>query len=81
MSDGDAKKAKEKPKDPKEKANEPISPTRSAQDKRREKSVAEFDRQVEEGTVTIRQMTPAERKANPPRERPEKGKGSRPKKR
>jgi hypothetical protein len=71
MSDG------ESPKKPKE----PISPTRSAQDKRREKSVAEFDRQVEEGTVKIRQMTPAERKANPPRERPEKGKGSRPKKR
>ena len=66
MSDGDSSK---KPK-------EPISPTRSAQDKRREKSVAEFDRQVKEGTVKIRQMTPAERKANPPRERPPKGKGS-----
>lgn len=66
MSDGDSKK----------KPNEQISPTRSAQEKRREKSVAEFDRQVEEGTVKIRQMTPAERKANPPRERPEKGKGS-----
>jgi hypothetical protein len=38
--------------------------------------VAEFDRQVKEGTVKIRQMTPAERKANPPRERPEKGRGS-----
>ena len=72
MSDGDSKKPKGKPK-------EPISPTRSAQDKRREKSVAEFDRQVAEGTVKIRKMTPAERKANPPRERPEKGKGSRPK--
>jgi hypothetical protein len=76
MSDGAAKKPKAKPK---AKPEEPISPTRSAQDKRREKSVAEFDRQVAEGTVTIRQMTPAERKANPPRERPEKGKGSRPK--
>ena len=66
MSEGDSKK----------KSAEPVSPTRSAQEKRREKSVAEFDRQVEEGTVKIRQMTPAERKANPPRERPEKGKGS-----
>jgi hypothetical protein len=66
---------------PPEKKPEPISPTRSAQDKRREKSVAEFERQVDEGTVKIRKMTPAERKANPPRERPEKGKGSRPKKR
>ena len=73
MSPGDSEK---KPKEPKPK--EPISPTRSAQDKRREKSVAEFDRQVKEGTVKIRKMTPAERKANPPRERPAKGKGSKP---
>jgi hypothetical protein len=80
MSDGDSKEPKKGKEEPK-KGAEPISPTRSAQDKRREKSVAEFDRQVEEGTVKIRQMTPAERKANPPRERPEKGKGSRPKKR
>ena len=79
MSDGDSKKPKPKDK-AEEKPKEPISPTRSAQDKRREKSVAEFDRQVQEGTVKIRQMTPAERKANPPRERPEKGKGSRPRK-
>ena len=48
---------------------EPVSPTRSAQDKKREQSKAEFDRQVKEGSVTIRKMTPAERKANPPRER------------
>lgn len=68
MSDGDTPE-KGKPK-------EPVSPTRSAQDKRREKSKAEFERQVNEGTVKIRKMTPAERKANPPRERPEKGKGS-----
>ena len=80
MSDGNSKEPKKGAEEPK-KGAEPISPTRSAQDKRREKSVAEFDRQVEEGTVKIRQMTPAERKANPPRERPEKGKGSRPKKR
>ncbi len=60
--------------EPKKKPKEPVSPTRSAQDKKREKSVAEFDRQVEEGTVKIRQMTPAERKANPPQNRPRKGK-------
>ena len=65
MSDGDSGKKQE-----------PVSPTRSAQDKKREKSVAEFDRQVKEGSVKIRKMTPAERKANPPRERPPKGKGS-----
>ena len=72
MSDEEPKKKAEEGK----KAKEPVSPTRSAQDKKREKSVAEFDRQVKEGTVKIRQMTPAERKANPPRERPEKGRGS-----
>lgn len=60
----------------KKKPQEPVSPTRSAQDKKREKSEAEFERQVREGTVKIRKMTPAERKANPPRERPEKGRGS-----
>jgi hypothetical protein len=58
------------------KPKEPVSPTRSAQDKKREKSLAEFDRQVKEGSVKIRKMTPAERKANPPRERPPKGRGS-----
>ena len=35
--------------------------------------MAEFDRQVDEGTVQIRQMTPEERKANPPQNRPRKG--------
>jgi hypothetical protein len=57
----------------KKKANEPPSPTRRQQDIKRDKSVAEFERQVEEGTVQIRQMTPAERKANPPQNRPRKG--------
>jgi hypothetical protein len=31
---------------------------------------------VEEGTVVIRKMTPAERKANPPKNRPRKGRSS-----
>ena len=57
-----------------EKPKEPVSPTRNAQDKKREQSKAEFDRQVKEGSVTIRKMTPAERKANPPRDRPPKSK-------
>jgi hypothetical protein len=49
-----------------------ISQSRQQQDKKRERDKAEFGRQVEEGSVVIRQMTPAERKANPPRERPPK---------
>jgi len=54
----------------------PPSPTRKRQDEKRERDVAEFDRQVEEGSVTIRQMTPKERRENPPRERPPKRRGS-----
>jgi hypothetical protein len=55
-----------------EKPKFPVSPSRERQDKKREKDVAEFERQVEDGTLVIRQMTPKERKANPPRERPPK---------
>ena len=58
---------------PAEKPNEqPMSPTRSRQEKKREENVANFDRQVDEGSVVIRQMTKEEREANPPRERPPK---------
>ena len=66
MADDDSADKKEKPKD------EKISPTRQRQDAKREQSMAEFERQVEEGSVVVRQMTPAERKANPPREAPPK---------
>jgi hypothetical protein len=38
-------------------------------DKRREK-LREIDEAVDEGTLVIRKMTPAERKRFPPRERP-----------
>jgi hypothetical protein len=65
--------ADEKPPDkPPAKQKRPVSQSRQQQEKKREKDMAEFGRQVEEGSVVIRQMTPAERKANPPRERPPK---------
>jgi hypothetical protein len=48
------------------------TPAQERQQKQREEKAAEFERQVAEGTLVIRQMTPAERKANPPRERPQK---------
>jgi len=35
----------------------------------RERKLAEIRRQLEQGTLTIRQMTPEERKANPPQPR------------
>jgi hypothetical protein len=57
---------------PPKKPKPPISATRQQQEKKREKSVEEFGRQIEDGSLVLRQMTPAERKANPPRERPPK---------
>lgn len=40
---------------------------REQQDKRREEKLKQVQQQVEEGSLKIRKMTPAERKANPPR--------------
>ena len=65
----DAKKPAEPGKDGK-KPGEQSSPARERQEKQREDAAAEFQRQVDEGSLVIRKMTPAERKANPPRERP-----------
>ncbi len=65
-TDKNDKPADEKPKE------EKVSPTRQRQDAKREQNIAEFERQVQEGSVVVRQMTPAERKANPPREAPPK---------
>ena len=62
-------------KGPEEKKKPPVSPTRKRQDDKRERDVEEFNRQLEDGTLTIRQMTPKERKENPPRERPPKRRG------
>ena len=40
---------------------------REQQDKRREEKLKQVQQQVEEGSLVIRKMTNAERKANPPR--------------
>jgi hypothetical protein len=40
---------------------------REQQDKRREEKLKQVREQVEDGSLVIRKMTPAERKANPPR--------------
>lgn len=47
-----------------------VSPTRKRQDDKRERDVAEFNRQIEDGTLTIRKMTAKERRENPPRDPP-----------
>lgn len=40
---------------------------REQQDKRREEKLKQVQQQIDEGSLVIRKMTPAERKANPPR--------------
>ena len=42
-------------------------PTATRQQKRREERLKLIEEQVADGSLTIRQMTPAERKANPPK--------------
>ena len=42
-------------------------------DEKRQEKLADIQEQVDAGTLSIRKMTPAERKANPPRERKPKG--------
>jgi hypothetical protein len=42
---------------------------RERQDRDREQKLEEIKKQVEAGTLKIRQMTPAERKRHPPRPR------------
>lgn len=43
--------------------------TQDRQRDERERKLADIRRQLEQGTLTIRQMTPEERRANPPRPR------------
>jgi hypothetical protein len=42
-------------------------PTATRQQKKREERMKLIEEQIADGTLTIRQMTPEERKANPPR--------------
>jgi hypothetical protein len=43
--------------------------TQDRQREERERKLAEIRRQLDQGSLTIRQMTPEERRANPPRPR------------
>ena len=47
---------------------------REQQDKRREEKLKQVQEQIDDGSLKIRKMTKAERKANPPRPREEKKK-------
>lgn len=55
-----------KPKSPKKKGP---SPTAQRQQKRREERLEMIREQVKDGSLTIRKMTPEERRQNPPQNR------------
>jgi hypothetical protein len=54
-----------------------MATARERAEERREARLADVQQQVNDGTLTIRKMTPKERAENPPRPRPEHGRGSR----
>jgi hypothetical protein len=62
-SGGDKGKGKESGKD----AKKGMSPTARRQEKRRQEKLDLIQQQVDEGSLTIRQMTPEERAKYPPR--------------
>jgi anti-sigma28 factor (negative regulator of flagellin synthesis) len=45
-------------------------------EERRQEKLADVKRQIEDGTLKVRKMTAKERADNPPRQRPERGRGS-----
>ncbi len=49
--------------------NRTMKSTQDRQREERERKLAEIRRQLDQGSLTIRQMTPEERRANPPRPR------------
>jgi hypothetical protein len=64
-------KSKESSKGSKKGPPKGSSPTARRQQKRREEKLALVQEQIEDGSLTIRQMTPEERKKYPPRTKKE----------
>jgi hypothetical protein len=52
----------------------PKTPTARKQEQRRKEKLALVQQQIDEGSLTIRQMTPEERKKYPPRPRKDRKK-------
>jgi hypothetical protein len=46
--------------------------SRQRAEERRQEKLADVQHQIEDGTLTVRKMTPAERAEYPPRPRPER---------
>jgi hypothetical protein len=51
--------------------------TRERAEERRQQKLADVQQQIDDGTLTVRKMTPQERAEHPPRPRPERGRGRR----
>jgi len=47
----------------------PVKSQKQRDEERRRQKLAEMQEQIDEGTLTVRKMTPKERKENPPRPR------------
>jgi hypothetical protein len=65
--DKQAKGSKGEKEEKDEKPKRGSGPTATRQQKRREERMKLIEEQVADGTLTIRQMTPEERAANPPK--------------
>ncbi|MGH2951911.1 MAG: hypothetical protein ACRDKX_07705 [Solirubrobacterales bacterium] len=63
----DSSPNKDKGKEPAKGAKKGMSPTARRQEKRRQEKLDLIKQQVDEGSLTIRQMTPEEREKYPPR--------------
>jgi hypothetical protein len=63
----DSSENKGKGKEPDKGAKKGMSPTARRQEKRRQEKLDLIKQQVDEGSLTIRQMTPEERAKYPPR--------------
>jgi hypothetical protein len=63
----DSSENKDKGKEPAKGAKKGMSPTARRQEKRRQEKLDLIKQQVDEGSLTIRQMTPEERAKYPPR--------------
>jgi hypothetical protein len=67
MATSGEKPKSKKPAEGSKKPGSSPSPTARRQQKQREERLALIKEQVADGTLTIRQMTPKERRENPPR--------------
>lgn len=54
-----------------------MSNAKERAEERRQEKLTAVQEQIDDGSLTVRKMTAKERKANPPKPRPERGRGRR----